>query len=126
MPAGQQIAFEPALTLVLAQHLHHPAVGSKVIVIGLGLGDPSAVRHLEHVLPAVGIVLIRAKQAKVAEFEIELHHIAQILAHDTRRFRGRGAGRGNLDCIVAEIRQPEVAQEGAAVGVRIGAHPSIA
>ena len=29
VPAGQQIAFEPALALVLAQHLHHPPVGAR-------------------------------------------------------------------------------------------------
>ena len=29
MPAGQQIAFQPALALVLAEHLHHAAVGGR-------------------------------------------------------------------------------------------------
>ena len=77
MPAGQQIAFEPALALVLAQHLHHAAVGREMVVVGEGLGDPGAVRHLEHVLPAVGVVLVRAEQAEVARLEVELHHIAQ-------------------------------------------------
>ena len=33
MPAGQQIAFEPALTKMLAQHLHHAAVGREMVVI---------------------------------------------------------------------------------------------
>ena len=34
VPAGQQIAFEPALALVLAEHLHDPAVGGEVVVPG--------------------------------------------------------------------------------------------
>ena len=34
VPAGQQIAFEPALALVLAQHLHHASVGRKMVVVG--------------------------------------------------------------------------------------------
>ena len=66
MPAGQQIALQPALALVLAQHLHHPSVRREMVVVREGLGDPGAVRHLEHVLPAVGIVLVRAEQAEVA------------------------------------------------------------
>ena len=33
VPAGQQIAFEPALALVLAQHLHHPPVGGEMVVV---------------------------------------------------------------------------------------------
>ena len=33
MPAGQQIAFEPALARVLAEHLHHAAVGREMVVV---------------------------------------------------------------------------------------------
>ena len=31
--AGQQIAFEPALALVLAEHLHHASVGREMVVV---------------------------------------------------------------------------------------------
>ena len=34
MPPGEQIAFEPALAEMLAQHLHHAPVGRDVIVVG--------------------------------------------------------------------------------------------
>ena len=34
MAAGEQIAFQPALALVFAQHLHHAAIGSDVVVDG--------------------------------------------------------------------------------------------
>ena len=34
MPAGQQVALEPALAEVLGEHLHHPAVGRDVVVVG--------------------------------------------------------------------------------------------
>ena len=37
MPAGEQIPFEPAFTLVFAEHLHHPAIRSNVIVRGQSL-----------------------------------------------------------------------------------------
>ena len=33
------------------------------------------------------------------------------------------AGRGDLDGVVPEVRQPKVPQQQPAVGVRIGAHP---
>ena len=33
VPASQEIAFEPSLALVLAQHLHHPPVGCEMIVV---------------------------------------------------------------------------------------------
>ena len=106
MPAGQEIAFEPALALVLAQHLHHPSIGREMVVVIEGLGDPGAVGDLEHVLPAIGIVLVRAEQAEVAGVQIEFHHVAQEFAHDARRFGGRGARRRNFDRIVAKVREP--------------------
>ena len=33
MPAGEQIAFQPALAHVLAEHLHHPAVRREMVVV---------------------------------------------------------------------------------------------
>ena len=124
VPAGQQIALEPALALVLAQHLHDAAVGREMVVVGHGLGDPGAVRHLEHVLPAVGIALVGTEQAEIARLQVQLHHVAQIRPHHPRRLGDRRAGRRDLDRVVAEVRQPQIAQHGAAVGVRIGAHPA--
>ena len=53
VPAGQQIALKPALALVLAEHLHDPAIGSEMVVPRMGLRDPGAIGDLEHVLPAV-------------------------------------------------------------------------
>ena len=65
VPAGQQIAFEPALALVLAQHLHHAAVGGQMVVVRVDVRHPGAVGDLQHILPAVRVVLVRAEEAKV-------------------------------------------------------------
>ena len=53
MPAGQQIAFQPALAEMLAQHLHDAAVARQVNVVGLDPLHPDAVGHLEHGVEAV-------------------------------------------------------------------------
>ena len=66
MPAGQQIALEPALALMLAEHLHDPPVGREVVIPGLGLGHPGAIGDLERVLPAVRVVLVRAEEPEVS------------------------------------------------------------
>src|SRR5690349_21221127 len=60
VPAGQQITLEPSLTLVLAQHLHDPAVRSEMVVPRLRFGHPCPVGDFEHVLPAVRIVFVGA------------------------------------------------------------------
>ena len=85
----EQIPFEPALALMLGQHLHHAAVGREVIVGRQNLRHVAAIRDVEHVLPAIGVVLVGAEQAKVARRQIGLHHVAQELAHHARGLRRR-------------------------------------
>ena len=126
VPAGQQIAFEPALALVLAEHLHDPPVGGEMVVVGIGFRHPGAVGDLEHVLPAVRVAFVGAEQAEVARFHVQLHHVAQEAAHHPGRLGGRRAGRRHLDRVVAEIRQPQIAQQQAAIGMRVGAHAPLA
>ena len=94
MAAGQQIALEPALALMLAEHLHDPAVGGQVVVLWLGLGDPGAIGDFEDVLPAVRIVLVRAEQPEVPRLHVQLHDVAKETAHDPSGLRCHGARRG--------------------------------
>ena len=96
VPAGQQIAFEPALALVLAQHLHHAALAAPdgrrpgcVSAIPLPLG------RLEHVAQPVRDGLVRAEEAEVARLLIGLDDIAQEASRaraypPRRRRRARG------------------------------------
>ena len=42
VPAGQQVAFQPALALVLAEHLHHAALVGDVVVAGDDLAGRTA------------------------------------------------------------------------------------
>ena len=81
MAAGEQVALEPSLALMLAEHLHHAAVRREVVIPRLGLRDPGAVGDLEHVLPAVGVVLVGAEQAEVPRLHVQLHDVAQEPAH---------------------------------------------
>ena len=122
MAAGQEIAFEPALALVLAEHLHHPPVGGEVVVPRIGLRDPGAIGDLERVLPAVRIVLVRTEQPEVARLHVQLHHVTQEGAHDPGGLGGDGPGGGHRDRVVPEVREPQISQEHAAIGVRVGAH----
>jgi hypothetical protein len=54
-------------------------------------------------------------------------HVAQERAEHARRLADDvAAGLGDVDGVVAEVGQPQVAQQQAAVGVRVGAHPPLA
>ncbi len=96
--------------------------GDRWSSVAKDLRDVAAVGDVEHVLPAVGVVLVGAEQAEVARVHVGLHDVAQERAHHARRFGNLGAWRLRLDCIVAEVRHAQLAQELAAVGVRIVAH----
>ena len=84
VPAGQQIAFQPALALVFAEHFHHAAVGAEFVVVRVDLGQVAAIGHLQNILPAVRVVFIRAEQAEVLAIQVQLHHVAEELAHHPR------------------------------------------
>ncbi len=122
MPAGQQVAFEPALALVFAEHLQDAAVGRDVFVAGQDLGGRTAVGGLEDGAPAVRQELVGADDAEVARLGVEPEHVADQLALHARGLGVAGARQRHVDRIVAEVGQHEVAQQQAAVGVRVGAH----
>ena len=54
MPAGQEVAFEPALALMLAQHLQNAAIRSHMVIDRDNFSRGTAVRDLEDCIPAVG------------------------------------------------------------------------
>ena len=47
VPAGQQVALQPALAQMLGEHLHDAAVGGDVLVAGQPFGHPGAVALLD-------------------------------------------------------------------------------
>ena len=110
---------------MLAKHLHHAAVRTQFVVLRIDVGHIAAVGDIQHVLPTVGIVFIRAEQAKVLAFQVELHHIAKKPAHLAGRLSIGCAGAGNFHRVFAEVRHLKVAHEQAAVSVRIVAHPAV-
>ena len=71
---------------------------------------------------AIGDGFVRADHAKVPRLEVELHHVAQQAAHHARGFRIHRPGLRNRHGVIAEIRQHQVLQQQAAIGVRVGAH----
>ena len=66
VPPGQQITFQPALALVLGQHLHDPPLRGQVVV-GLKRSRlPLAIGDFEDGLQAVRGHLVRAEQPEIA------------------------------------------------------------
>ena len=94
VPAGQQVAFEPALQCMLAEHLHDPAVARQLAAIGI-LGEifcePGLLRRLVKRGEAVRGVLVRTEHAEVSR--VVPHDVAQELSQD---LGGPDLGRAGL------------------------------
>ena len=106
--AGEQIAFEPALAHVLAQHFHDSAVRRNAIVRRQNLSRRNAVGDLEHGIEPVGRRLVRAHDAEVEGCEIELHDVPQELAGHAGGFGGGGARLGDRHRVAGEIGHGEI------------------
>ena len=126
VPTGEQIALEPALALVLAEHFHHAPGGREPFVVRLGRGVPLALGHFKQSLQAVGERLVGTEDAEIPLLAVQLHHIAQERPEHMGVADSRRTRRGYVFRVVAEIRHPQITQQHAAVGMGIGAHASFA
>ncbi len=124
VPAGEEVALQPALAQVLRQHLHDPSAACQVLVGGEDLRVPGALGHVEDGRQAVGVGLVGAHDPEVGL--VGGHHVTQEPSQDAGRLGGRRAGGGHVHGVVAEVGQDERAEQLSAVGVRAGAHAQVA
>ena len=127
LAAGEQVALQPALAHVLGEHgVHDPAGVGQILVARLDVGVPHAGGGLEHGGQAVGFALIRAKDAEVFGRLVFLDDVPDVCAQHEHVLGLDGTGSGQVHAVLAEVRQLQVPQELAAVGVRVGAHAVVA
>ena len=126
VPPGEDIALEPALAVVLAEHLHHAALGRDVVVGGDGPAHEAAVRRLEDVTQAVGVGLVGAEEPEVGGLGVSLEDVPHHLAELPRRLVPLRRGLLHRERVVGEVRKIQVHEDSAAIGMRVGAHPAVA
>ena len=100
----EEIPFQPSLAQVLAENLHHPAVGRDVVVGLQDLRSGCTVRDVEQVRQAVRGGLIGTKNTDIALIPIQFHHIPNKRPNDSGRFREDRPGAVNLNGMIPEIR----------------------
>ncbi len=66
MPPGKQVALQPALAHVFAQHFHHAAILRQVLVYGPHFGHPLFSRDLVNRIQAIRGRLVRTEHPEVA------------------------------------------------------------
>src|SRR5207253_653371 len=82
VPSGEQVALEPTLAHVLAQHFHYTAVWRDMVVIRENGPFQHPVGRLKERLKAVGTGLVRPEDAEVPGLGIGLHDIAKHLTQN--------------------------------------------
>ncbi|MPM37374.1 hypothetical protein SDC9_83985 [bioreactor metagenome] len=121
--AGKEVALQPALAHVLRKHgVHHPAVRVKKFVGLLGGGVPAAAGNLKDGAKPVGHGLVRPEYTKIPGFQIQLEDVPHKAAQHQHILRVYPAGGRDVQPVFPEIRQAQVTQQQAAVGVGVGAH----
>ena len=104
VPAGQQVAFQPALALVLAEHrVQHAAGGREELVILDFARVPLTVGDLKDRAQQIRERLIRAEDAEIALILVQLDHIAQELAQHERILAVDGTGRRHAHRVGVEV-----------------------
>jgi hypothetical protein len=105
MPAGEQVALQPALAGVLGEHLHHPAVPGQVHVGRLDRVLPVLAGDLVDRAEPVGLGLVGSEDPEVAVRGVVAHHIPQEGAQHPGRLGHLRAGGVDLDGVVPEVGQ---------------------
>ena len=109
---------------MLAQDFHDAPVRGDVVVGRYGFSRAAAVRHLEdRVEPVRGRLVGTERPERV---RIVARHVAQVRPQHPGRGGLHRTRRRNGDRVVKEIGNDEIAQQPAAVRVRIGAHAPVA
>ncbi len=112
---------------MLGQHgIHHPAVLRQIFVAGDGLRVPIPLRGLKDPVQPVGHGLVRTEDPEVFRLRVELEDIPHKAAQLDHILGLHRAGGGHGDAVIPEIRQTEIPQQLAAVGMGVCAHPPVA
>ena len=106
MPAGEQIALQPALAGVFGEDLHHPAVPARGARRPASIWPARPCRWPRDGAQPVGRGLVRADEPEVAAVRVGRHDVAQVVAEDP----GRLVQRSRRACRPGRRSAPEVGQ----------------
>ena len=102
VPSGKQIAFQPALAHVLAEHFHHTACDGEVLVRWQQRFHRYFVGRFVQGVEAVGSGFIGTENTEIFSVVVQAHHVAQEFSEFTRGFR---IGRAGLHYLHAVSRE---------------------
>ena len=127
VPPGQKVPFQPTLALILAEHrVQHATGGREELVIFYFTGVPLTVGEFKNRAEKIRESLIGPEDTEITLILVQFGNVAQEATQHQCILSVNLAGRRNVHGVKMKIRHAQVAQQNAAVGVRIGAHPAVA
>ena len=123
--AREEIALQPTLQGMLAEHFHHPSVlghFATIFVFGKVVSHPRLFTDFVNGLEAVGGGFIRSEHPEI--FHIASHHVPQEMPQNAGIFHFHRRGGGHVDGKVTEFGHPQFLAHPTAVGHGIVAHPA--
>src|SRR5450830_941819 len=110
MPPSEQVALKPAFTLMLAQHLHDPAIQGEEFIGAFSLCIPLSVGYLKNGVQAVRKRFVWTEDSEIALFPIEFNNVTQEYTEFVRVGRRHRPGCRHIHCIAPEVWHDQVAQ----------------
>ena len=123
VPSGERVALQPAVTVVLGEHLHHPPVTRECDIVVGDLLHEGTVGDGEDISEPIAGGLIGTEQAECVG--VRGVEVAQQAAQPAGRLGEGAVVHLDLDGIVAEVGHHQIAGETSTVGVRGRAHPQV-
>ena len=124
---GEEVALEPALALVLAEHRVEDASRRREeLVVRLRARVPLTVGHFEDGAQEIREGLVGTEDPEVPLLRVQGDDVAEEPAQHEGVLGVDRARRRHRHGMLAEVRHAQLAQQDAAVGVGIGAHAPVA
>ena len=111
VPSGEEITFQPALALVLTEHLHYSAVGRQMIVPGKVSATQERLVTSSTSCQRFELFSSGLKSRKFFASRFSFITSRRNLPMIRVDSAVDGAGLAHFDSVIAEIRQPQIAQE---------------
>lgn len=106
--SGQQIAFQPSLAHVLAEHaVHNTSVSCQAFIAVIDHAVPVPVLLLKDLVKPVGHALIRSEYPEVPALLVQLEDIPDVAAQ-LNHILSLGLAGVYLNSILAEIRKAQI------------------
>src|SRR5947209_4044077 len=125
MSSCKEVAFQPTLTEVFREHLHHPPKMRYMIIRGKRLPHKAAVLYLKNSPQAVGVRFIRTEETEIVLLGVFRKNVSHHLTQQSCCLEALRSRLLDFNGVFRKVRQIQVYQQFTAVSMWIGPHTPV-